>query len=93
MGIIAAFVGSALLEAGSLITWALCAANTMYEEKLIKVKTNEDMLTLADSEQLRKARKRMCWKTTMYLSPLLREVQEKHIDEWLGEEADPEWRE
>lgn len=32
-------------------------------------------------------------KTTMYLSPLLREAQEKRIDEWLGEEADPEWRE
>ena len=79
--------------AGSLITWALCAANTMYEEKLKKVKTNEDMLKLADSEQLRKALKRMCWKTTMYLSPLLREAQEKRIDEWLGEEADPEWRE
>lgn len=45
------------------------------------------------SEQLRKALKRMCWKTTMYLSPLLREAQEKRIDEWLGEEADPEWRE
>lgn len=44
-------------------------------------------------EQLRKALKRMCWKTTMYLSPLLREAQEKRIDEWLGEEAGPEWRE
>lgn len=61
--------------------------------KLKKVKTNEDMLKLADSEQLRKALKRMCWKTTMYLSPLLREAQEKRIDEWLGEEAGPEWRE
>lgn len=71
MEIIAAFVAGALLGAGSLITWALRAANTMYEEKL----------------------KRMCWKTTMYLSPLLREAQEKRIDEWLGEEADPEWRE
>lgn len=50
-------------------------------------------MKLADSEQLRKALKRMCWKTTMYLSPLLREAQEKRIDEWLGEEADPEWRE
>lgn len=83
----------AVLGAGSLITWALCAANTMHEEKLKKVKTNEDMLKLADSEQLRKALKRMCWKTTMYLSPLLREAQEKRIDEWLGEEAGPEWRE
>lgn len=64
MEIIAAFVAGALLGAGSLITWALCAANTMYEEKLKKVKTNEDMLKLADSEQLRKALKRMCWKTT-----------------------------
>ena len=81
MEIIAAFVAGALLGAGSLITWALCAANTMYEEKLKKVKTNEDMLKLADSEQLRKALKRMCWKTTMYLSPLLREAQEKRIDE------------
>lgn len=60
MEIIAAFVAGALLGAGSLITWALCAANTMYEEKLKKVKTNEDMLKLADSEQLRKALKRMC---------------------------------
>lgn len=50
-------------------------------------------MKLADSEQLRKALKRMCWKTTMYLSPLLREAQEKRIDEWLGEEDDPEWRE
>lgn len=82
MGIIAAFVAGALLGVGSLIAWALK-----------KVKTNEDMLKLADSEQLRKALKRMCWKTTMYLSPLLREAQEKRIDEWLGEEADPEWRE
>ena len=49
MEIIAAFVAGALLGVGSLITWALCAANTMYEEK--------------------------------------------RIDEWLGEEADPEWRE
>lgn len=32
MEIIAAFVAGALLGAGSLITWALCAANTMYEE-------------------------------------------------------------
>ncbi len=93
MEIIAAFVAGALPGAGSLITWALCAANTMHEEKLKKVKTNEDMLKLADSEQLRKALKRMCWKTTMYLSPLLREAQEKRIDEWLGEEAGPEWRE
>ena len=97
MEIIAAFVAGALLGVGSLITWALCAANTMYEEKLKKVKTNEDMLKLADSEQLRKALKRMCWKTTMYLNPLLnpslRETQEKRIDEWLGEEAGPEWRE
>ena len=89
MEIIAAFVAGALLGAGSLITWALCAANTMYEEKLKKVKTNEDMLKLADREQLRKALKRMCWKTTMYLSPLL----ERRSDEWLGEEAGPEWRE
>lgn len=59
MEIIAAFVAGALLGAGSLITWALCAANTMYEEKLKKVKTNEDMLKLADSEQLRKALKRL----------------------------------
>ena len=44
MEIIAAFVAGALLGAGSLIAWALCAANTMYEEKLKKVKTNEDML-------------------------------------------------
>lgn len=50
MEIIAAFVAGALLGAGSLITWALCAANTMYEEKLKKVKTNEDMLKLADRE-------------------------------------------
>ena len=50
MEIIAAFVAGALLGVGSLITWALCAANTMYEEKLKKVKTNEDMLKLADSE-------------------------------------------
>ena len=50
-------------------------------------------MKLADREQLRKALKRMCGKTTMYLSPLLREAQEKRIDEWLGEEADPEWRE
>lgn len=32
MGIIAAFVAGALLGVGSLIAWALCAANTMYEE-------------------------------------------------------------
>mgnify|MGYP000476643509 CR=1 FL=1 len=36
MEIIAAFVAGALLGAGSLITWALCAANTMYEEKTEK---------------------------------------------------------
>lgn len=36
MEIIAAFVAGALLGAGSLIAWALCAANTMYEEKLKK---------------------------------------------------------
>ena len=92
MEIIAAFVAGALLGAGSLITWALCAANTMYEEKLKKGQ-DKYMLKLADREQLRKALKRMCWKTTMYLSPLLREAQERRIDEWLGEEAGPEWRE
>ena len=82
MEVIAAFVAGALLGAGSLLAWALCAANTMYEEKLKKFKTNEDMLILADSEQLRKALKRMCWKTTMYLRPLFRETQEKRNDEW-----------
>ena len=93
MEVIAAFAAGALLGAGSLITWALCAANTMYEEKLKKTKTNEDMLKLADSMQLRKALKRMCKKTTMYLSPLLGDAQEKYIDEWLEKETDPEWKE
>ena len=93
MEVIAAFVAGALLGAGSLIAWALCAANTMYEEKLRKARTNEDMQKLADGTQLRKALKRMCKKTTMYLSPLLGDAQEKYIDEWLEKEADPEWRE
>ena len=48
----------------SLACWALCAANTMYEEKRRKVKT----------------------------SPMLKEEQEKRIDEWLEKEVDPEWR-
>lgn len=93
MDVAIAFAIGAVFGALSLLVWAVCAGNTMYEEKLKKVKTNEDMLKLADGKQLRKALKRMCWQTTMYLSPLLREAQEKRIDEWLEKEADLEWRE
>lgn len=93
MDVAIAFAIGAVFGALSLLVWAVCADNTMYEEKLKKVKTNEDRLKLADGKQLRKALKRMCWQTTMYLSPLLREAQEKRIDEWLEKEADPEWRE
>lgn len=87
------FFAGVLIGNTSLICFLLLASNTMHEERRRKARTNEDMLKLADREQMRKALKRMCWKTTMYLSPLLRETQEKRIDEWLGEEADPEWRE
>lgn len=82
-----------LIGALSFMCFMLMASNTMYEEKLKKVKTNEDMLRTADSEHLRKVLKRMCWQSTMYLSPLLREAHEKRIDEWLEKEADPEWKE
>lgn len=88
----AIFLAGALIGNVSLICFLLLASNTMYEERRKKAKTNEDMLKLADREQMRKALKRMCRKTTMYLSPLIREAQEKSIDEWLEKEADPEWR-
>lgn len=87
------FFAGVLIGNTSLICFLLLASNTMYEERRRKARTNEDMLKLADREQMRKALKRMCWKTTMYLSPLLREEQEKRIDEWLEKGADPEWRE
>lgn len=76
----------------SLACWALCAANTMYEEKRRKAKTNEDMMKLSDGERLRKGLKRMCSRSTLYLSPMLKEEQEKRIDEWLEKEVDPEWK-
>lgn len=93
MDVAIAFAIGAVFGIASLLTWAVCASNTAYKEKLKRVKTNEDMLKLADSKQLRRALKRMYWQNTMYLSPLLREVQERKIDEWLEKEADSEWRE
>lgn len=76
----------------SLACWALCAANTMYEEKRRKAKTNEDMLKLSDGERLREGLKRMCSRLTVNLSPMLKEEQGKRIDEWLEKEVDPEWK-
>lgn len=93
MDVAIAFAIGVVFGMASLLTWAVCASNTAYKEKLKRVKTNEDMLKLADSKQLRRALKRMYWQNTMYLSPLLREVQERKIDEWLEKEADSEWRE
>lgn len=81
-----------LVGNASLVFWALCAANTMYEEKRRKAKTNEDMLKLSDGERLREGLKRMCSRSTVNLSPMLKEEQGKRIDEWLEKEVDPEWK-
>lgn len=76
-----------------VIDYALMVANSRYEEAARRVKTNADMMKLADKQQIKKAMKRLYRRVAMPLSPLLEEAQEKKIEEWLEKEADAEWKE
>jgi uncharacterized membrane protein (DUF106 family) len=87
------FVIGILTGAVSVVTYALMVANTRYEEAAKKKKTNADMMRLADKQQVTKAMKRLYGKVAMLLTPLLKEAQEKKIEEWLEKEADAEWKE
>lgn len=87
------FVIGILTGAISVVAYALMVANTKYEEASKKAKTNADMIKLADKQQVAKAMKRLYVKVSMPLTPLLKEAQEKKIEEWLEKEADAEWKE
>lgn len=87
------FVIGILTGAVSVVTYALMVANTRYEEGAKKKKTNADMMRLANKQQLIKAMKRVYGEVAMPLAPLMKEVQEKKIEEWLEKEADAEWKE
>lgn len=50
-------------------------------------------MRLANKQQLIKAMKRVYGEVAMPLAPLMKEVQEKKIEEWLEKEADAEWKE
>lgn len=87
------FVIGILTGAISVVLYALMVANTRYEEAAKKIKTNVDMMRLADKQQVIKAMKRLYREIAMPLDPLLKEAQEKKIEEWLEKEADAEWKE
>lgn len=87
------FVLGMLVGAVIVIDYALMVANTRYEDAARKVKTNADMMKLADKQQIAKAMKRLYARIALPLSPMLQRAQEKEIEKWLEKEADAEWKE